>query len=108
MRYRPDMRGAKELGAENSCRHFIPALVVRSIEELSRFPSRRHHTEPLARTGTSRLLLVGDDNFTWDSDYPHPDGTFPWGVAAMLKQPLSQDSKRKLLWDNAARVFNLR
>ncbi len=53
------------------------------------------------------VALVGDDNFTWESDYPHPDGTFPWGVAAMLKQPLSQDSKRKLLWDNAARVFNL-
>jgi len=28
-------------------------------------------------------------------------------VEAMLKQPLSPDSKRKLLWDNAARVFNL-
>ncbi len=49
----------------------------------------------------------GDDNFTWDSDYPHPDGAYPWGVEAMLKQPLSRESKRKLLWDNAARVFNL-
>jgi len=26
----------------------------------------------------------------------------------MLKQPLSQDSKSKLLWDKAARVFNLK
>ena len=25
----------------------------------------------------------------------------------MLKQPISQDSKSKLLWDKAARVFNL-
>jgi len=53
------------------------------------------------------VQLVGNDNFTWDSDYPHPDGTFPWGVEATLKQPLSPDSKRKLLGDNAARVFNL-
>ena len=51
--------------------------------------------------------LVGDDNFTWDTDYPHPDGTFPWGIQAMLDQPLSDESKRKLLWDNGARVFNL-
>ncbi len=53
------------------------------------------------------VALVGDDNFTWDTDYPHPDGAFPWGIEAMLKQPISPDSKRKLLWDNAARVFNL-
>ncbi len=59
-------------------------------------------------TMKAAVELVGDDNFTWDSDYPHPDGTYPWGVEAMLKQPLSQDSKRKLLWDNAARVFNLK
>lgn len=58
-------------------------------------------------TMKAAVELVGDDNFTWDSDYPHPDGTFPWGVAAMLKQPLARESKRKLLWDNAARVFNL-
>ena len=56
----------------------------------------------------SLTKLVIDDNFTWDSDYPHPHGTFLWGVAAMLKQPISWDAKRKLLWDNAARVFNLR
>jgi hypothetical protein len=34
--------------------------------------------------------LVGDDNFTWDSDYPHPDGTFPWGVKAMLDQDVAK------------------
>ena len=58
-------------------------------------------------TMPAAVQLVGDDNFTWDSDYPHPDGTFPWGVEAMLKQPIPRESKRKLLWDNAARVFNL-
>jgi len=58
-------------------------------------------------TMKAAVELVGDDNFTWDSDYPHPDGTYPWGVESMLKQPISQESKRKLFWDNAARVFNL-
>ena len=28
-------------------------------------------------TMKAAVELVGDDNFTWDSDYPHPDGTFP-------------------------------
>lgn len=51
--------------------------------------------------------LVGDNNFLWDTDYPHPDGTFPWGVGAILEQPIPAESKRKILWDNAVRAFNL-
>jgi len=58
-------------------------------------------------TMKAAVELVGDDNFTWDTDYPHPDGTFPWGVEDMFKQPISAESKRKLLWDNAVRIFNL-
>jgi len=58
-------------------------------------------------TMKSAVELVGDGNFSWDTDYPHPDGTYPWGVEAMLKQPISQEAKRKILWDNAARWFNL-
>src|SRR2546426_992208 len=51
--------------------------------------------------------LVGDNNFSWDTDYPHPDGTYPWGVEAILKQPIASEARRKILWDNAARMFNL-
>ena len=53
------------------------------------------------------FTLVGDDNFLWDTDYPHPDGTFPWGIGAMLEQPIPDSSRRKILWDNAARAFGL-
>jgi predicted TIM-barrel fold metal-dependent hydrolase len=28
-------------------------------------------------------------------------------VESMLKQPIPQEAKRKILWDNAARWFNL-
>lgn len=58
-------------------------------------------------TMKAAVELVGDDNFLWDTDYPHPDGTFPWGIEAMIKQPIGEASKRKILWDNAARAFNL-
>jgi uncharacterized protein len=58
-------------------------------------------------TMKAAVELVGDGNFSWDTDYPHPDGTYPWGVEAMLKQPIPQEAKRKILWDNAARWFNL-
>jgi len=58
-------------------------------------------------TMKAAVELVGDDNFLWDTDYPHPDGTFPWGIDAMMRQPIGQESRRKILWDNAVRAFNL-
>jgi uncharacterized protein len=58
-------------------------------------------------TMKAAVELVGDDNFLWDTDYPHPDGTFPWGIEAMISQPIGASSKRKILWDNAVRAFNL-
>ena len=36
-------------------------------------------------TMKAAVELVGDDNFLWDTDYPHPDGTFPWGIDAMMQ-----------------------
>ena len=59
------------------------------------------------RVGKGKVELVGDDNFLWDTDYPHPDGTFPWGIGAMIDQKIPDASKRKILWDNPARAFNL-
>jgi len=58
-------------------------------------------------TMKAALDIIGDDNFVWDTDYPHPDGTFPWGIGAIMKQPIPDESRRKILWDNAARAFNL-
>lgn len=50
--------------------------------------------------------LVGDDYISFNTDYPHPDGTWPKGMKDLENQPLSDDSKRKIFWDNAARVFD--
>jgi len=58
-------------------------------------------------TMKAALDLVGDDNFLWDTDYPHPDGTFPWGIGAMIGQSIPDSSKRKILWENPVRAFRL-
>lgn len=50
--------------------------------------------------------LVGDDYITFNTDYPHPDGTWPTGMKDLEAQPISDESKRKIFWDNAARYFN--
>lgn len=49
--------------------------------------------------------LVGDEYLTFNTDYPHPDGTWPNGMADLENQPLKESSKRKIFWDNAASVF---
>jgi len=51
--------------------------------------------------------LVGDENLLFNTDYPHPDGTWPWGLARLAEQPISEDSKRRIFWDNPARAFGL-
>ncbi len=51
--------------------------------------------------------LVGEDYLTFNTDYPHPDGTWPQGMADLAAQPISDAAKRKILWDNGARVFDL-
>ena len=55
----------------------------------------------------SVVNLVGDDNLTFNTDYPHPDGTWPAGLENLEKQPIPQSSIRKIFWDNAAEVFGV-
>jgi predicted TIM-barrel fold metal-dependent hydrolase len=59
------------------------------------------------RTLPAAVQLVGDDNFTFNTDYPHPDGTWPTGMACLEEQPLPEASKRKILGENAGRAFGL-
>jgi predicted TIM-barrel fold metal-dependent hydrolase len=50
----------------------------------------------------------GDDNLVFSTDYPHADSKYPRSVEAFLKLPLSDDSKRKILWDNWLRLYDVR
>jgi predicted TIM-barrel fold metal-dependent hydrolase len=51
--------------------------------------------------------LVGDAYLTFNTDYPHPDGTWPGGMTDLENQPLQPESLRKIYWDNAAATFGL-
>jgi predicted TIM-barrel fold metal-dependent hydrolase len=59
------------------------------------------------RTLKSVVELCGDNNFLWNTDYPHPDGTWPTALRKLYDQPIPAESKRKILWDNPARAFHL-
>jgi len=62
----------------------------------------RHEGEDLFNYVTS---VFGDEMLMWGSDYPHSECQFPDSVDNVLKWSMKPDTKRKLLWDNAARFY---
>ncbi len=50
--------------------------------------------------------FLGDDVLMYASDYPHSECQFPNSIDNILAwQSLQPDTRKKLLWDNAARFF---
>jgi predicted TIM-barrel fold metal-dependent hydrolase len=48
---------------------------------------------------------VGADYFVVSSDYPHSDGAFPEAMQQFFGLPLGNEARRKILWDNCARLY---
>ena len=54
------------------------------------------------------IEAIGDDRIVVSTDYPHSDGLFPVAIEEFVKlERVSDASKRKILWDNCARLYNL-
>jgi predicted TIM-barrel fold metal-dependent hydrolase len=51
--------------------------------------------------------LLGDDNIVFSTDYPHSDSDFPHAVDEFFEMPLSDTTRRKILWDNCARFYRI-
>lgn len=54
------------------------------------------------------IRWMGDDRIVFESDFPHPDSKFPHTTdefLALLPDQISDDSKRKVLWDNAVDFY---
>lgn len=49
--------------------------------------------------------LVGDDVLMYASDYPHGESHFPETVATALAWTMGEQRRRKLMWDNAVRLY---
>ncbi len=50
---------------------------------------------------------IGDDFLVTTTDYPHGDAKYPHAMDSFLRLPLRDDSKKKILWDNVVRLYNL-
>ncbi|MPZ14895.1 MAG: amidohydrolase family protein [Chloroflexi bacterium] len=52
--------------------------------------------------------LLGDDNLVLSSDFPHFDSAFPEAFEHFMAIPgVSDDSRRKVLWTNCARLYGI-
>ncbi len=61
------------------------------------------------QVGIENRHHIGVDNIMWESDFPHPTCSWPNSQDFIKRsfQGVPQDEQRKMLVDNALRVFNL-
>jgi len=50
---------------------------------------------------------LGEANIVFSTDYPHADAKYPEASERFLRLPLSDAAKRKIMWDNRARLYGL-
>jgi predicted TIM-barrel fold metal-dependent hydrolase len=50
---------------------------------------------------------LGAEYFVVSSDYPHSDGAFPEAIQQFFGLKLDAAQRRKILWDNCARLYNI-
>ena len=60
--------------------------------------------------GPARYALdyIGNDQVVFSTDYPHGDSRYPNAVNAFLELDISDEDKRKILWDNCARFYKIK
>jgi predicted TIM-barrel fold metal-dependent hydrolase len=63
--------------------------------------------EPEEELAKHVVAEVGDDNLVVSTDWPHDDSRFPHALDTFLGLSMSESSKRKILWDNCARLYKL-
>ncbi len=58
--------------------------------------------EPDEAPAVAMIEQIGPEQIVFSTDYPHGDSRYPEAVDAFLALPLSDEHKRKILWDNCA------
>jgi predicted TIM-barrel fold metal-dependent hydrolase len=90
---------------ENPGRYENPALALPPSEYFRRqcFVSLECDEAPARHA----VELCGADVFVFSTDYPHYDTKYPEATRHFLKLPLDRESKRRILWDNCARLYDV-
>jgi predicted TIM-barrel fold metal-dependent hydrolase len=51
--------------------------------------------------------VLGADNLVLSTDWPHDDSSYPHALEEFLDLPLSDDARRRILWDSCARLYGV-
>ncbi len=51
--------------------------------------------------------FAGNDRLVFSTDYPHSDSKYPAAVDRFLRIDISDEDKRKILWDNCAHIYGV-
>ncbi len=63
--------------------------------------------DPDEEVAKDLIQRVGADNIILSTDYPHPDSAFPHAIDEFLELDLTDEARRKILWDNCARFYGI-
>ena len=61
--------------------------------------------EPDEEPARMMLDAYGADRVVFSTDYPHTDSRYPEATESLLKLPITDEEKRKILWDNCAEFY---
>jgi uncharacterized protein len=61
--------------------------------------------EPDETPARAMIEQFGADQIVFSTDYPHGDSKYPRAVESFLELDLTDEAKRKILWDNCARFY---
>ena len=88
---------------EYAGRHENPDLKMRPSEVFYRqcYASVEAEETPAKQA----IDACGNDHFIFSTDFPHVDAKYPRSTEIFLEMPISEESKRKILWDNCARLY---
>jgi uncharacterized protein len=76
----------------------------------SEYFRRQCHVVMFPDEDTVRYVVdfIGDRNLLLSTDYPHPDSPYPDAINHFLAlEGLSDESKRRILWENGAELYGL-
>ena len=84
---------------------FVPELKMAPTEYFKR--QCWISVEPDEEPAKYAIDWVGSDKMVFSTDYPHGDSKYPDAVSSFLELGISDEDKRKILWDNCANLYNL-
>lgn len=50
---------------------------------------------------------IGNERLVFSTDFPHPDSRFPGSIEKFLELEITDQDKRKILWDNCAQYYGI-